>query len=58
MSMVEVEVEELKVDTQECNLSVNKTTNFGGYEGIPENILINFIFWIVSLCLCSQFGYR
>ena len=38
--------------TIKCNQYIihNKTHIFyGGYEGIPENLLINFIGWVVSI---------
>lgn len=45
------EMLKLQPDPGKCNhyLVHNKTHIFyGGYEGIPENILINFCGWIVS----------
>lgn len=47
---------DLKVspDKKKCNQYVlqNKTHFiYGGYEGIPENLLINFLGWIVSIDL-------
>ncbi|XP_069979583.1 calcium permeable stress-gated cation channel 1 isoform X2 [Penaeus vannamei] len=47
---------DLKVspDKKKCNQYVlqNKTHFiYGGYEGIPENLLINFLGWILLMCL-------
>ncbi|KAK3881006.1 hypothetical protein Pcinc_014521 [Petrolisthes cinctipes] len=43
-----VYVDDLSPDSNQCNLNVaNKTARFGGFEGIPENILINFIIWLI-----------
>lgn len=44
----------LEPEKHSCNQYVtqNKTSWLHtGYEGIPENLLINFLAWIVSLCL-------
>ncbi|KAF2360557.1 Calcium permeable stress-gated cation channel 1 N-terminal transmembrane domain [Trinorchestia longiramus] len=41
-------------DAVKCNQYVVKNKThlvYGGYEGIPENLLINFIGWIILLCL-------
>ena len=44
-----------------CNQYIveNKThIIYGGYEGIPENLLINFIGWIVSRLIHFKFKTR
>ncbi|KAK8732316.1 hypothetical protein OTU49_007019 [Cherax quadricarinatus] len=43
-----------KPDKYSCNQYVIKNKThliYGGYEGIPENLLINFLGWILLLCL-------